>query len=251
MINEDIRQSDITSLDIIQDFQLIEYIPNHIAIIMDGNGRWAINKNLPRIEGHKAGIKAIFPLVDIIINTPIKYLTLYAFSTENWNRPKTEVNGLMALLEEAITKETDSVHDKNIKINYIGNTKRLSSNLQKMIDNSIDITQNNTGLTCNIALDYGGREEIIRAIKNIIDDNINSKDINEKLINKYLYTADIPDPDLIIRTAGEQRISNFLPWQSVYSEYYSTKIFWPDFKPDDLLEAVKSYNTRKRKYGKL
>ena len=120
-----------------------------------------------------------------------------------------------------------------------------------MIYNSIDITQNNTGLTCNIALDYGGREEIIRAIKNIIDDNINSKDINEKLINKYLYTADIPDPDLIIRTAGEQRISNFLPWQSVYSEYYSTKIFWPDFKPDDLLEAVKSYNTRKRKYGKL
>jgi undecaprenyl diphosphate synthase len=178
-------------------------------------------------------------------------LTLYAFSTENWNRPKSEVDGLMGLLEEAIMKETDSVHEKNIKINYIGNTKRLSPNLQKLINNSLEITQSNTGLTCNIALDYGGREEIIQAIKNIIDDNIKSVDINETLINQYLYTANIPDPDLIIRTAGEQRTSNFLPWQSVYSEYFSTEILWPDFKPNDLLKAVQSYSTRKRKYGKL
>ena len=251
MINEDLRQSDIPSLDIIQDFQLIENLPNHVAIIMDGNGRLAINKNLRRLDGHKAGIAAIFPLIDIIINTDIEHLTLYAFSTENWNRPKSEVDGIMALLEEATMKETDSVHKKNIKINYIGNTKRLSSNLQKLINNSLEITQNNTGLTCNIAMDYGGREEIIQAIKNIIDDNIKSVDINETLINQYLYTANIPDPDLIIRTAGEQRISNFLPWQSVYSEYYSTEILWPDFKPNDLLKAIQSYSTRKRKYGKL
>ena len=142
-------------------------------------------------------------------------------------------------------------HEKNIKINYIGNTKRLSPNLQKLINNSLEITQSNTGLTCNIALDYGGREEIIQAIKNIIDDNIKSVDINETLINQYLYTANIPDPDLIIRTAGEQRTSNFLPWQSVYSEYFSTEILWPDFQPKDLLKAVQSYSTRKRKYGKL
>ena len=251
MINEDLRQSDIPSLDIIQDFQLIENLPNHVAIIMDGNGRWAINKNLRRLDGHKAGIAAIFPLIDIIINTDIEHLTLYAFSTENWNRPKSEVDGIMALLEDATMKETDSVHKKNIKINYIGNTKRLSSNLQKLINNSLEITQNNTGLTCNIAMDYGGREEIIQAIKNIIDDNIKSVDISETLINQYLYTANIPDPDLIIRTAGEQRISNFLPWQSVYSEYYSTEILWPDFKPNDLLKAIQSYSTRKRKYGKL
>ncbi|MCH2522209.1 MAG: polyprenyl diphosphate synthase [Dehalococcoidia bacterium] len=218
---------------------------------MDGNGRWAMNKNLPRIDGHKAGIAAIFPLIDVIINSNIEHLTLYAFSTENWNRPKSEVDGLMGLLEEAIMKETDSVHEKNIKINYIGNTKRLSPNLQKLINNSLEITQSNTGLTCNIALDYGGREEIIQAIKNIIDDNIKSVDINETLINQYLYTANIPDPDLIIRTAGEQRTSNFLPWQSVYSEYFSTEILWPDFKPNDLLKAVQSYSTRKRKYGKL
>ena len=172
MINEDLRQSDIPSLDIIQDFQLIENQPSHVAIIMDGNGRWAMNKNLPRIDGHKAGIAAIFPLIDVIINSNIEHLTLYAFSTENWNRPKSEVDGLMGLLEEAIMKETDSVHEKNIKINYIGNTKRLSPNLQKLINNSLEITQSNTGLTCNIALDYGGREEIIQAIKNIIDDNI-------------------------------------------------------------------------------
>ena len=251
MINEDLRQSDIPSLDIIQDFQLIENQPSHVAIIMDGNGRWAMNKNLPRIDGHKAGIAAIFPLIDVIINSNIEHLTLYAFSTENWNRPKSEVDGLMGLLEEAIMKETDSVHEKNIKINYIGNTKRLSPNLQKLINNSLEITQSNTGLTCNIALDYGGREEIIQAIKNIIDDNIKSVDINETLINQYLYTANIPDPDLIIRTAGEQRTSIFLPWQSVYSEYFSTEILWPDFKPNDLLKAVQSYSTRKRKYGKL
>tara|TARA_B100002052_G_C15877443_1_gene597635 strand:- start:1899 stop:2654 length:756 start_codon:yes stop_codon:yes gene_type:complete len=251
MINEYLRQSDIPSLEIIHDFQLIENQPNHVAIIMDGNGRWATNKNLPRINGHKAGIAAIFPLIDIVINSNIKHLTLYAFSTENWNRPKSEIDGLMDLLEEAIMKETESVHTKNIKINYIGNTKRLSHNLQKLINNSLEITKNNTGLSCNIALDYGGREEIIQAIKNIIDDNIKSVDINETLINQYLYTANIPDPDLIIRTAGEQRTSNFLPWQSVYSEYFSTEILWPDFKPNDLLKAVRSYSTRKRKYGKL
>ena len=251
MINGDLQQSNISPIDIIKDFQSIENLPTHIAIIMDGNGRWAEERNMPRIEGHKAGIAAIQPLVDSVINSSIQHLTLYAFSTENWNRPKSEVDGLMGLLEKAISKDASTLHQKNIKLNYIGNTTRLSGNLQSLIKKSLTLTQNNSGVNCNIALDYGGREEIIQAIKNIIDDNISSKDINEDLINRYLYTSNIPDPDLIIRTAGEQRISNFLPWQSVYSEYYSTETFWPEFKPRHLLDAMRSYSKRKRKYGKL
>lgn len=228
-------------------------LPTHIAIIMDGNRRWAKNKKLDTRLGHKKGAETLENIVRYCNKIGIKYLTVYAFSTENWKRSKEEVGALMMLLQNYLDDFAKRADTENIKINMIGERENLSKGLLKSIDNAIERTKNNTGIQFNIAFNYGGRNEIVTAVKKIANDVKNDKlqidDITEELVSKYLYTNDIPDPDLLIRTSGELRTSNFLPWQLVYSEFYFTDKLWPDFKSDDLDKAIEEYNRRTRKFG--
>ncbi|MFL0195916.1 isoprenyl transferase [Clostridium sp. WILCCON 0269] len=230
-------------------------IPKHIAIIMDGNGRWAKERNFPRVIGHKAGVEAIREIVKECSNLNIKYLTLYAFSTENWKRPKEEVSALMNLLVEYLKKEFKELDDNNVIINYIGNIHRLPSACEKQLIISQENTKNNTGLTLNLALNYGGRNEIVRAFKLMYNDielgKISKDDINEDTLAGYLYTKNMPDPDLIIRPSGEQRLSNFLLWQCAYSEFWYSDIKWPDFKVEHLHKAIIDYQNRSRRFGSV
>ena len=228
-------------------------LPTHIAIIMDGNRRWARNKKIDTRLGHKKGAETLENIVRYCNKIGIKYLTVYAFSTENWKRSKEEVGALMMLLQNYLTDFAKRANTENIKINMIGEKENLSKGLLKSIDNAIERTKNNTGVQFNVAFNYGGRNEIVTAVKKIADDVKNNKlqigDITEELVSKYLYTNDTPDPDLLIRTSGEIRTSNFLPWQLVYSEFYFTDKLWPDFGPDDLDKAIEEYNRRTRKFG--
>ena len=228
-------------------------LPTHIAIIMDGNRRWAKNKKLDTRLGHKKGAETLENIVRYCNKIGIKYLTVYAFSTENWKRNKEEVGALMMLLQNYLDDFAKRADTENIKINMIGERENLSKGLLKSIDNAIERTKNNTGIQFNIAFNYGGRNEIVTAVKKIANDVKNDKlqidDITEELVSKYLYTNDTPDPDLLIRTSGELRTSNFLPWQLVYSEFYFTDKLWPDFKSDDLDKAIEEYNRRTRKFG--
>jgi len=228
-------------------------LPKHVAIIMDGNGRWADRRNLPRIEGHKAGVESVREVVELCGELKIQVLTLYAFSTENWKRPPFEVNALMRLLIDQLSEQTPDLNSKNVKINVIGDISRLPKRVINEIRNSVDVTKENTGLILNLALSYGGRQEIIKATRAIADDVkkgiLNPDDIDEKVFAKYLYTSDLPDPDIIIRTSGELRISNFLLWQCAYSEIYITEVLWPDFRKKDFLLALISYQNRKRRFG--
>ena len=224
-------------------------IPKHVAIIMDGNGRWANMRGLDRSVGHKKGTENLPKIVDCFQEHEVEYLTLYAFSTENWARPKNEVSALMNLLLESIASQLDSLHKNNIKIIHFGNKQTLSKKVQKAIEKAENMTSKNTGLTLSIAFNYGGRDEIIKVIKQIIEENIPSSKIDDQIVSERLYSKDIPDPDLIIRTAGEIRISNFLIWQSAYSEYYFTDVLWPDFDIKDISEALNNYEKRFRKYG--
>lgn len=224
-------------------------IPSHVAIIMDGNGRWAANRYMPRLAGHRAGTNNISKVVEAFAMRGIKYLTIYAFSTENWNRPNAEVSGLMSILEDVIEKQTNVLHDKGIRIKHIGRIDRISESLTKAIQNAENITSNNEVLTLNVAFDYGGRSEIINAIRKLILDDISYEQVDEDQVERYLYTSGIPDPDLIIRTAGELRLSNFLLWQSAYSEYYCTDTLWPDFDEEEIDKALEAYSNRQRKFG--
>lgn len=228
-------------------------VPQHVAIIMDGNGRWAKERNLPRAMGHKAGVETIREVVKECDRLGIKYLTLYAFSTENWKRPSEEVNSLMHLLVEYLRNEFEELNSNNVVINHIGDISKLPKMCQGELRSAYERTKNNTGVVMNLALNYGGRAEIINAVKNIVDDakngKINSKDIDEQIISKYLFTANMPDPDLIIRPSGEQRISNFLLWQCAYSEFWYSNINWPDFKPEHLHRAIYDYQNRDRRFG--
>ncbi|WP_432400500.1 isoprenyl transferase [Wukongibacter sp. M2B1] len=232
-----------------------ENIPRHVAIIMDGNGRWARKRNLPRIAGHKAGVEALRDIIKSSSNIGIQYLTLYAFSTENWNRPEEEVNGLMDLLVLYLRKEIKELHKNNVRINTIGDINRLPMKTINEIEKAILMTKGNTGLTVNIALNYGAKAEILNAVKNICkkvgENTLTIDDIDEKAFSQYLYTDTIPDPDLLIRTSGEQRISNFLLWQIAYSELWFTEVYWPDFKPDHLFEAIIEFGQRQRRFGGL
>ena len=228
-------------------------IPNHIAIIMDGNRRWAKNNNLDvRIE-QKKGAETLENIVRYCNNIGIKYLTVYAFSTENWKRSKEEVGALMLLLQKYLDDFAKRADTENIKIQMLGDKENLPNGLAKGIDKIVEKTKTNTGLTFNVAFNYGGRDEIVKAVKNIAlnvkDNNIDINDINEELISNNLYTKNIPDPDLMIRTSGELRTSNFLPWQLVYSEFYFTDKLWPDFTSEDLDEAISVYQKRNRKFG--
>ena len=229
----------------------IEKVPSHIAIIMDGNGRWASQKGLPRSEGHEAGTKNLRRVIKYFAEHKIKYLTLYAFSTENWSRPQDEVSMLFDLLAESIVEETPKLHSDGIQIRHIGRFDTIPDELGKSIQESIELTKSNETMILTIAFNYGGRTEIIDAVKNLIRQKVDPDKINEESFATYLYDSELPDPDLIIRTAGEMRISNFLIWQSAYSEYYSSSVLWPDFDEVEIEKALFSYSNRHRKYGTI
>jgi len=218
---------------------------------MDGNGRWAKQRGLPRLAGHEAGTSNVRRVVDRFNNYEVKYLTLYAFSTENWRRPDEEVNGLLHIFARMIDRETKALHEKGVRLFHLGKADSLSEELQTKVNKAIELTKNNTGITLSIAFDYGGRAEILDAIRRIVRDGIRPEDITESLFSTYLYTPNVPEPDLIIRTAGEMRLSNFLIWQSAYSEYYSTPTLWPDFKDEEVDKALIAYSRRERRFGGL
>ena len=227
------------------------YPPQHVAIIMDGNGRWAKKRGLPRLIGHNAGGDNIRPVVKIFANYGVKYLTLYMFSTENWNRPKIEVSGLLSLLARKIDQETRVFHQDNIRLVHLGRLDRLSRKLREKVNAAVELTKNNTGLTLCLAFDYGGRDEIVQASSRIADAGIPGNNIDESVFAQYLYNPNIPDPDLVIRTAGESRLSNFLIWQTAYSEFYFTPVLWPDFGLKDIEEALSEYKSRQRRFGRI
>ena len=229
-------------------------IPKHLAIIMDGNGRWAKQKGFLRTLGHESGSKSVKKIIQECLDLGVEYLTLYAFSTENWNRPKLEVDTLMRVLINSLKKELKTMQDGNIKMNAIGNLEKLPSKAQKQLFDVLDKTKDNTKMTLTLALSYGSREELVNVVKIISDkvkNNIISIDsIDDSIINEHLYTHNLPDVDLLIRTSGEHRISNFLLWQIAYAELYFTDVLWPDFKEQDLHEAIISYQKRERRFGK-
>lgn len=226
-------------------------IPNHIGIIMDGNGRWAVSHGLPRYEGHRAGVRNIRNVVEACVELGIKYLTVYAFSTENWSRPPEEVSMLLSILENVLKTEMPELHKNGVQIRHLGSLDELPEHLQHEIRKALELTKYNDRLVLSVAYNYGGRAEIVHAVKRIILEGVPPDKIDEHLFSQYLYTAGLPDPDLIIRTAGEMRLSNFLIWQAAYAEYWSTPVFWPDFTKEHLKQAVEDYGRRQRKFGGL
>lgn len=237
---------DVESID-------MERLPNHIAIIMDGNGRWAKARNLPRSMGHRAGVETLKKTVRECSDLGIRYLSVYAFSTENWIRPKEEISALMDLLVEFLGKELDELHEENVIINYFGDISRLPGKCQSILKKSNNKTKNNSGLCLNLCLNYGGRNEIVKSFKEIYrdikDGNVNIDDVDEDMISEHLYTSGMPDPDILIRPSGELRISNFLIWQCAYSEFWFSDIFWPDFRIEHLHKAIVDYQNRSRRFG--
>jgi undecaprenyl diphosphate synthase len=225
--------------------------PRHVAIIMDGNGRWAQRRGLPRVAGHRAGVQNIRRVLEASAQAGIEVLTLYAFSTENWGRPPDEVRGLMRLLEEALVKETRALHERGARICHIGEASGLSAGLAQGIREAVALTANNTTITLNVAFNYGGRAEIVHAVQQIVAAGLSPEQIDEDALSSYMYTAGQRDPDVIIRTGGEMRVSNFLLWQAAYAEYYSTPVFWPDFDEAELQKALVAYGQRQRRFGKV
>lgn len=226
-------------------------IPNHIAIIMDGNGRWAKKRLLPRKFGHKAGMNALHRVVEACSDYGVNYLTVYAFSTENWKRSDEEVNFLMDLAVEYFIKELDELNENNVKVKMIGDRRKLPKKVQDAALKMEETTKDNTGLNLNVALNYGGRDELVNSVREIIEEGYKPEDITEDLINQHLYTKNIPDPDILVRTGGEKRISNFLLWQNSYSEFIFTDDWWPDCDKDFIKKIIEEYNTRERRYGSV
>ncbi len=237
-----------------KDLKIAEIVKNtnlqHIAIIMDGNRRWAKEKGLPSAMGHKKGVEALKTTLRACDDFGIKYLTVYAFSTENWNRKKEEVDFLMELLALTLTNELAEMHAEGVKISFIGDISKLSSKLQKILANSVETTKNNTGVNLQIAFNYGARDEILHAVKSITQKGLKPEEITEEIISQNLYTKNIPDPDLLIRTGGEMRISNYLLWQIAYSEILIVKEYWPEFGKESLAKAVEEFHNRQRRFGK-
>jgi undecaprenyl diphosphate synthase len=226
-------------------------IPEHIAIIMDGNGRWAKSRGLPRIAGHRAGTENLRTIIRACVDFGVKYLTMFAFSTENWARPKAEVAGLMRILAEMIDQEVIKLNEEGARLIHIGHLEGLPKTLQKKVRNAVELTQDNDKITIILAFNYGGRDEIVTGIKRMLEDGVTPEDVDEALVSQYLFTKGIPDPDLVIRTSGEQRTSNFLTWQSVYSEWYFPSVYWPDFDKEELRKAIEEFGSRDRRYGGL
>jgi undecaprenyl diphosphate synthase len=227
------------------------HLPAHVAIIMDGNGRWAEKRGLPRLSGHQAGVKRIRSVVKVMVSKNIQVLTLYGFSTENWTRPQEEVKGLFNLLEEGIDREAAALNARGIKINHIGRLHELPKEVQKALTRAVKLTVNNTRMVLNFAFNYGGRVEIVDTARSLIDEKVPSSKVDDKLFASHLYTAGMPDVDLVIRTGGELRISNFLLWQAAYAEYYFTPTLWPDFAPARVKLALEAYQKRQRRFGGL
>ncbi len=226
-------------------------LPRHVAIIMDGNGRWALSRGLPRLAGHKAGTENLRRIIRASVEFGVKYLTIYAFSTENWGRPPEEVQGLMYILEDVLDRELAELHKEGVQLRHIGRLERLAPNLQEKVLDAIELTKNNDRLVLNVAFNYGGRDEIVNAIQNIIKDGIPPGEVTEALVSRYLYTAGVPDPDLIVRPSGELRVSNFLIWQGAYSELYVTPKYWPDFDKEEYRRALEAFASRDRRFGKV
>lgn len=230
-------------------------LPKHVAIIMDGNGRWAKNKLIPRLSGHREGIESVRDIVKASSQLGINYLSLYAFSIENWNRPSKEVNGLMKLLENFIKSEIDELHNNNVKLNAIGKLSSLPNEVNKILRNAIEKTKDNDGLVLTLCLSYGSRWDIVRSVQMIALDvrrgNLSPEDINEDLFSSYLQTAELPDPDLLIRTSGEMRISNYMLWEMAYGEIYISDVLWPQFRRLEFYKAIYNYLNRERRFGKI
>ena len=231
-----------------------EKLPRHIAVIMDGNGRWAKKRSLPRIHGHQVGMDSVRAVISTCAKAGIEYLSLYAFSTENWFRPETEIRALMLLLKTFIKKELNNLHRANIRVHTMGEIERLPKDIYDLVQKVLEKTRNNTGMVLNIAWSYGAREEIVRAVSaiaaKVARGELDPATIDKQCVAQHLYTADIPDPDLLIRTSGEMRISNFLLWQIAYTEMYVTDVLWPDFREEETLRAIADYQTRKRRFGR-
>ena len=226
-------------------------VPRHVAIIMDGNGRWAEKRGLPRLAGHREGVSAIPRVVDLLAHRGVQFLTIYAFSTENWSRPISEVEGIIQLLHETLQRETDQFNEKNVRVIHIGNADRLAPDIRDAVERIQNETCRNTGLVLNVAFDYGGRQEILAAVRDLIREGVGPEEVTEEVFSSRLYTAHSPDPDLIIRTGGELRISNFLLWQSAYSEYFHTPVLWPDLDEAELDRALAAYGSRQRRFGNV
>jgi len=234
-----------------ENLDLPEVLPDHIAIIMDGNGRWAQARGLPRLAGHRAGTENLRRVIEACIEFGVQYLTIYAFSTENWDRPLQEVQGLMKIFEDVIDRELQELHDQGVQLRHIGRLDRLAPAFRRKVLYALDYTRHNTRLILNVAFNYGGRDEIVNAIQQMILDGLEPDEITCETVNQYLFTAGIPDPDLIIRTSGEQRGSNFLIWQGAYAEWYFTPVYWPDFDKGELRKALHEFSQRERRYGQI
>ena len=230
--------------------KLPKRVPRHVAVIMDGNGRWALARGLPRLAGHRAGTKNLRQVIEACGEFGVQYLTIYAFSTENWGRPVEEVRGLMRILEDVIDRELPELHEQGVQLRHIGDLDRLKPELREKVLGAIELTKDNNRLVLNVAFNYGGRDEIIYAIQHMIEDGVQSEDVTEDLISQYLFTAGVPDPDLIIRTSGELRGSNFLIWQGAYAEWYFTPTFWPNFDREELRKALEEFGQRERRFGR-
>jgi undecaprenyl diphosphate synthase len=226
-------------------------VPQHVAIIMDGNGRWARARGLPRLAGHRQGTENIRRIITACVEMGIKVLTLYAFSTENWKRPPDEVMGLFRLLGEVIDRETAALHRNGVQIRHVGSLDDIPETLARRVQRAVALTRENNRLILNVAFNYGGRAEIVHAVRQIILAGIPASEVTEEVISAHLQTSSLPDPDLVIRTAGEMRLSNFLLWQAAYAEYWSTPVFWPDFDPDHLYAALSDYAARQRRFGSV
>ncbi len=231
------------------DTNLPDNLPRHVAIIMDGNGRWALSRGMPRLAGHRAGTENLRSIIRACVEFGIPYLTIYAFSTENWGRPPEEVNGLMRILEDVIDRELDELDEEGVQIRHIGRLDNIEPRLQDKVRYAVDRTAKNERLVLLVAFNYGGRDEIVQAIKRIIRDGVQPEEVSPDLVSRYLYTAGVPDPDLIIRTSGELRISNFLIWQAAYAEWYVTPTYWPDFNKEEFRKALFVYAQRDRRFG--
>jgi undecaprenyl diphosphate synthase len=230
--------------------QALSRVPTHIAIIMDGNGRWAQARGLPRLAGHRAGTENLRRILTACVDFGVKILTIWAFSTENWRRPQEEVHGLMDIVEQVIDRELNELHKNGVRLRHVGRLEGISKPLQTKVRRAIELTQNNNRLVLNVAFNYGGKAELLDAIQRMIADGVRPEDVDEELVTSYLYTAGLPDPDMIIRTGNECRISNFMLWQGAYSEYYFTSVLWPDFDKEELRKALEDYAQRERRFGR-
>ncbi len=231
--------------------QAITAVPHHLGIIMDGNGRWAKARGLPRVAGHQAGVDNMRRILEHCVQREVKVLSIYAFSTENWGRPPEEVSGLMRLLGLTIQRQLNDLNKNGVRILHSGRMEGINPQLQKQILHALEVTRNNERITLNVAFNYGGRAEILDAVRHMIQDGVRPENLSEELLSSYLYTANLPDPDMIIRTGGEWRLSNFLIWQAAYAEYYTTPTYWPDFDESELDKALVEYSRRERRFGRV